>query len=56
MSMKEFVSLIRKECRHIFRDKRTVLIVMIMPIVQIVLSASRSARRSRGRGWLSAAT
>ena len=35
--MKEFVSLIRKECRHIFRDKRTVLIVMIMPIVQIVL-------------------
>ena len=35
--MKEFLSLVRKECRHIFRDKRTILIVMIMPIVQIVL-------------------
>ena len=35
--MKEFLSLVIKECRHIFRDKRTILIVMIMPIVQIVL-------------------
>ena len=35
--MKEFLSLVRKECRHIFRDKRTILIVMIMPVVQIIL-------------------
>lgn len=35
--MREFFSFIHKEFRHIFRDKRTVLIVMIMPIVQIIL-------------------
>lgn len=35
--MKEFFALVRKEFRHIFRDKRTVLIVMIMPVVQIIL-------------------
>lgn len=35
--MKEFVSFIRKEFRHIFRDRRTILIVLVMPIVQIIL-------------------
>lgn len=35
--MKEFGSFVKKEFRHIFRDKRTMLIVLIMPIVQIVL-------------------
>lgn len=35
--MKEFMSFIRKEFRHIFRDKRTILIVLVMPVVQIVL-------------------
>ena len=35
--MKEFVASIRKEFLHIFRDKRTILIVMIMPVVQIIL-------------------
>lgn len=35
--MKEFLASVRKEFRHIFRDKRTMLIVMIMPVVQIVL-------------------
>lgn len=35
--MREFFALVKKEFRHIFRDKRTVLIVMIMPIVQIML-------------------
>lgn len=35
--MKEFLASVRKEFRHIFRDRRTVLIVMIMPVVQIIL-------------------
>lgn len=35
--MKEFFALVKKEFRHIFRDRRTVLIVMIMPVVQIML-------------------
>lgn len=35
--MKEFFAFIKKEFLHIFRDKRTILIVMIMPIVQIIL-------------------
>ena len=33
--MKEFLASIKKEFLHIFRDKRTILIVMIMPVVQI---------------------
>ena len=37
MIMKEFLASIKKEFLHIFRDKRTVLIVMIMPVVQIIL-------------------
>lgn len=37
MIMKEFLASVRKEFRHIFRDRRTMLIVMIMPVVQIVL-------------------
>lgn len=35
--MKEFLAFIRKEFRHIFRDKRTILIVLVMPVVQIIL-------------------
>ncbi len=35
--MKELKSFIIKEFRHIFRDTRTVMIVLIMPVVQIVL-------------------
>lgn len=35
--MKEFFSFIKKEFRHIFRDKRTILIVLVMPVVQIIL-------------------
>src|SRR5574344_963872 len=35
--MKQFRSFIRKEFLHILRDRRTMLIVLCMPIVQIVL-------------------
>ncbi|KAA6311388.1 Inner membrane transport permease, partial [termite gut metagenome] len=35
--MKQFVAFVRKEFYHIFRDKRTVLILLVMPVVQIIL-------------------
>ena len=35
--MKEFLASVKKEFRHIFRDRRTILIVMIMPVIQIIL-------------------
>lgn len=35
--MKEIFAFILKEFRHIFRDRRTTLIVLVMPAVQIVL-------------------
>ncbi len=35
--MKQFASFVRKECYHIFRDKRTMLILLGMPVVQILL-------------------
>lgn len=35
--MKEIFAFIQKEFWHIFRDRRTTLIVLVMPVVQIVL-------------------
>ena len=35
--MKQFVSFIRKEFLHIFRDTRTMMILLAMPIIQILL-------------------
>ena len=35
--MKQFIAFVRKEFFHIFRDRRTMLILMGMPIVQIIL-------------------
>lgn len=35
--MKQFLSFVRKEFKHILRDKRTMLILLGMPIVQIIL-------------------
>ena len=35
--MKQFFSFIRKEFYHIFRDRRTMFILLFMPIVQIVI-------------------
>ena len=48
--MKAFFASVRKEFLHIFRDKRTILIVMIMPVVQIVLfgfAVSTEVNRAR---------
>ncbi len=36
-SMKQFLSFIRKEFYHIFRDKRTMMILLAMPIILIIL-------------------
>lgn len=35
--MKQFISFVKKEFYHIFRDKRTMLILLAMPVVQIVI-------------------
>jgi len=35
--MKQFFIFVKKECLHIWRDKRTLLILIGMPVVQIVL-------------------
>ena len=35
--MKQFIAFVRKEFYHILRDKRTLLILIGMPIVQIIL-------------------
>ena len=35
--MKLFFAFVRKEFFHIFRDKRTIMILLIMPVIQIIL-------------------
>ena len=35
--MKQFLSFVQKEFYHIFRDKRTMLILLVMPVVLIIL-------------------
>lgn len=35
--MRQFISFVTKEFYHIFRDKRTVLILLGMPVIQIIL-------------------
>jgi ABC-2 type transport system permease protein len=35
--MKQFISFIKKEFYHIFRDKRTVMILLVAPVAQIIL-------------------
>lgn len=35
--MKQLLSFIRKEFHHIFRDKTTVMILLLMPVIQIIL-------------------
>ncbi len=35
--MKQFLAFVGKEVRHILRDRRTIMILMAMPVIQIVL-------------------
>lgn len=35
--MKQFIAFVRKEFYHIFRDKRTMMILLGMPIIQIII-------------------
>lgn len=35
--MRQFIIFVRKEFKHIFRDRRTMLILLVMPIVMIIL-------------------
>jgi len=35
--MKQFITFVRKEFYHIFRDIRTMMILLLMPIIQIIL-------------------
>ena len=35
--MKQFIAFIKKEFYHIFRDRRTMLILLGMPVVQIIV-------------------
>src|SRR4051812_41200676 len=35
--MKQFISFVKKEFHHIFRDRRTLLILLGMPLVQITI-------------------
>ena len=37
MIMKQFIAFVKKEFYHIFRDRRTMLILLGMPVVQIIL-------------------
>ncbi len=36
-NIKQFRSFVRKEYRHIFRDRRTMLILLVMPVIMILL-------------------
>ena len=35
--MKQFIAFVNKEFRHILRDRRTMLIILGIPVVQILL-------------------
>jgi ABC-2 type transport system permease protein len=35
--MKQFIAFVKKEFHHIWRDKRTMLILLFMPVVQIII-------------------
>lgn len=35
--MKQFIIFVKKEFRHIFRDRKSLLIIIMMPVVQIIL-------------------
>ena len=35
--MKQFRAFVKKEFLHIWRDKRTIIILLVMPVVQIII-------------------
>ena len=35
--MKALLGLLRKECYHILRDKRTLTVIVVLPVLQVVL-------------------
>ena len=35
--MKQFFAFVEKEFYHIFRDKATMLIILLMPVVQVLI-------------------
>jgi ABC-2 type transport system permease protein len=35
--MKQFISFVKKEFYHIFRDRRTVMVLIVMPVIQMLL-------------------
>jgi ABC-2 type transport system permease protein len=52
--MKQFLSFIRKEFCHIFRDPRTMLILLLMPVILVVLfgyAVTTEIRRSPVAVW-----
>ena len=52
--MKQFVSFIRKEFYHIFRDMRTTSMLLLMPVILIILfgfAISTEIRRSPVAVW-----
>jgi len=46
--MKQFVSFLRKEFKHITRDKQTILILLVMPLVMICLFGFAVSTEVRG--------
>ena len=52
--MKQFLSFVRKEFHHIFRDKRTMIILLAMPVVQIIIfgfALTNEVKNSRIAVW-----
>ena len=49
--MKQFIAFVKKEFYHIFRDRRTMLILLGMPVVQIILFGFAISTEVRMSGW-----
>ena len=47
INMKQLIAFIRKEFYHVFRDRRTLLILFGIPIAQIYPFGQASAAKSR---------
>ena len=51
--MKQFISFVRKEFYHIFRDARTTMILLLMPVILIILFGYAIPRSSVCRSLFS---